>query len=100
MKIGSDTFILGFSGTELAFFFGQKLCQIHIRIEKMNLCEEKKLRDKTAITYDSPLWDAAPMSTVSSYLGKRIVRCLHRDWSHLLHSGHRRSNSTAIRRAS
>lgn len=73
MKIGSDTFILGFSGTELALFFGQKLCQIHIRIEKMNLPEEKKLRDNAAITYDSPLCDAVPMSTVPSSLGKRIV---------------------------
>lgn len=77
MKIGSDTFILGFSGTELALFFGQKSYQIHVRIEKMNSSKEKKLKDKTAITYDSPLCDVAPMSTVSSYLGKRIVRWLY-----------------------
>lgn len=77
MKIGSDTFILGFSGTELALFFGQKSYQIHVRIEKMNSSKEKKLKDKTAITYDSPLCDVAPMSTVSGYLGKRIVRWLY-----------------------
>lgn len=78
MKIGSDTFIAGFSGTELALFSSQKLGQIHVRIEKMNSSEEKKPRDKTAITYDCPLCYAAPMSTVSSYLGKRIVGCLHK----------------------
>lgn len=96
MKIGSDTFILGFSGTELALLFGQKSCQIHVRIKKMNSSKEKKLKDKTAITYDSPLCDAAPVSAVSSYLGKRIEGCLHRDWSHLPHSDHGRSNTAQL----